>query len=143
MTPEELDNLVRIGELKPASITKMNISTLIHSGLSRLEDAKNDELGIESRFVLAYNAAHALSLSALWINGYSADKRYIVFQCLPHTLNLPIEQWRVLANAHDIRNLSEYEGSSEYDECLVESVIEVCDEMAARLSAIHKPNDKN
>ena len=124
-------------------MTKLNISTLIHSGLSRLEDAKNDKLGIESRFDLAYNAAHALSLSALWINGYSADKRYIVFQCLPHTLNLSSEQWRVLDNAHYIRNLSEYEGSSEYDECLVESVIEVCDEMAGRLSAIHKPNDRN
>ena len=143
MTRKELDNLVQIGELKPASITKLNISTLIQSGLDRLEDAKNGKLSIESRFDLAYNAAHALSLSALWINGYSADKRYIVIQCLPHTLNLSDEQWRVLDNAHHIRNLSEYEGSSEYDECLVESVIEVCDEMAARLSAIHKPNDRN
>ena len=69
--------------------------------------------------------------------------RYIVFQCLPHTLNLSNEQWRVLDNAHYIRNLSDYQGSSEFDECLVESVIEVCDEMAARLSAIHKPNDRN
>ena len=74
MTPEELDNLVRIGELKPASITNMNISTLIQSGLAYLEDAKNDKLGIESRFNLAFSAAYALSLSALWINGYSATQ---------------------------------------------------------------------
>lgn len=143
MTPEELDNLVRIGELKPASITKLNISTLIQSGLAYLEDAKNGKLGIESRFNLAFSAAYALSLSALWINGYSANSRYIVFQCLPHTLNLSNEQWRVLDNAHYIRNLSEYQGSSEFDECLVESVIEVCDEMVPRVSAIHKPNDRN
>lgn len=143
MTRKELDNLVQIGELKPASITKLNISNLIQSGLDRLEDAKNGKLSIESRFDLAYNAAHALSLSALWINGYSANSRYIVFQCLPHTLNLSNEQWRVLDNAHYIRNLSEYQGSSEFDECLVESVIEVCDEMVPRVSAIHKPNDRN
>ena len=79
MTRKELDNLVQIGELKQTSMTKLNISTLIQSGLARLEDAKNSKLGIESRFDLVYNAAHALSLSALWINGYSTDKRYIVF----------------------------------------------------------------
>lgn len=143
MTPEELDNLVRIGELKPASITKMNISTLIQSGLAYLEDAKNCKLGIESRFNLAFSAAYALSLSALWINGYSANKRYIVFECLLHTLNLSNEQWRALDIAHHIWIQSEYQGSWEIDKSLVESVIDVCDEMAAQLSAIHKPNDRN
>ena len=124
-------------------MTKRDISTLIHSGLTRLEDAKNGELSIESRFDLAYNAAHALSLSALWINGYSANSRYIVFQCLPHTLNLSNEEWRVLDKAHYVRNLSEYEGSLDFDECLVESVIQVCDAMATRLSAIRKLDGEN
>ena len=143
MTRKELDNLVQIGELKPASITKLNISTLIQSGLDRLEDAKKGKLSIESRFDLAYNSARALSLSALWINGYSADKRYIVFECLLHTLNLSNEQWRALDIAHHIWIQSEYQGSWEIDKSLVESVIDVCDEMAAQLSAIHKPNDRN
>ena len=141
MTRKELENLVQIGSLKPSSVAKKDISTLIQSGLARLEDAKNKKLRIDSRFDLAYNAAHALSLSALWINGYSADSRYIVFQCLPHTLDLSNGQRRVLDKAHHVQNVSEYDGRPEFDECLVESVVQVCDEIAARISAIPDKNE--
>ena len=63
--------------------------------LARLADAHNDALSLESRFDLAYNAAHALSLAALRRGGYRARHRYIVFQVLPHTLGLGPEVWRV------------------------------------------------
>jgi hypothetical protein len=43
---------------------------------------------LESRFDLAYGAAHALCLAALRHHGYRASKRYIVFQILPDTLGL-------------------------------------------------------
>jgi hypothetical protein len=43
---------------------------------------------MESRFDLAYNAAHALCLAALRWHGYRPTNRYIVFQGLPHTLGL-------------------------------------------------------
>lgn len=49
----------------------------------------NATLAIESRFDLAYNAAHALALAALRARGYRSDNRYVVFQALPHTLGLP------------------------------------------------------
>ena len=55
-------------------------------GRVRLRDAQNLELGVESRFDLAYNAAHAYSLAALRWHGYRSGNRYTVFQCLPHTL---------------------------------------------------------
>jgi hypothetical protein len=46
-------------------------------------------LSPEIRFDLAYNAAHALALAALRWNGYRLNNsRYIVFQALPHTLEL-------------------------------------------------------
>lgn len=141
MTRKEFDNLVQIGSLKPASATKKEISTLIQTGLDCLKDTKNKKLNIASRFVLAYNAAYALSLSALWINGYSAISRTIVFQCLPHTLDLSNGQWRVLDKAHHVQNVSEYDGRPEFDECLVESVVQVCDEIAARISAIPDKNE--
>lgn len=139
MTRKELENLVQIGSLKPASATKKEISTLIQSGLDCLNDAKNKKLDISSRFVLAYNAAHSLSRSALWINGYSGSNHTIVFQCLPQTLELSNEQWRVLEKAHHVQNVSEYEGSP--DECLVEAVVQVCDEVATRISAIPDENE--
>ena len=59
---------------------------LKQSGLAQLQDAVRPELSLESRFALAYNAAHALCLAALRWHGYRPNHRYIVFQVLPHTL---------------------------------------------------------
>ena len=62
MPHEQLDNLVRIGHLKSERSSEREVDGLIHSGLARLHDAKDKWLSIESRFDLAYNAAHAMSL---------------------------------------------------------------------------------
>lgn len=35
----------------------------MRSGLSRLDDAENETISLDSRFDLAYSAAHALSLA--------------------------------------------------------------------------------
>jgi len=64
------------------------IAGLLRTGRARLHDAKNTALALESRFDLAYNAAHALCLAALRRMGYRSGNRYIVFQVLPHTLGL-------------------------------------------------------
>ena len=77
---------------------------LVHSGMVRLADAENSANALESRFDLAYNAAHALCLAALRRAGYRSSNRYIVFQVLPHTLGLGPDVWRVLSKCHDMRN---------------------------------------
>jgi hypothetical protein len=76
-----LDNLVRIGQLKSEPPNRDEFAGLLRSGQLRLEDAANQALSIESRFDLAYNAAHALSLAALRWHGYRSENRYQVFQC--------------------------------------------------------------
>ena len=91
---------------------------------------------LESRFDLAYNAAHALSLGALRIAGYRADSRYMVFQCLKHTLDLPNEKWRILDQAHNKRNIAEYEGGVDITEALVEALIETANEVAKRVALL-------
>lgn len=48
---------------------------------------------------VVYNAAHALCLAALRWHGYRSGNRYIVFQLVPHTLDLGPAVWRVLAKA--------------------------------------------
>ena len=58
---------------------------LQRSGLARLADAANPANSQESRFDLAYNAAHALCLAALRWHGYRPANRFMVFQVLPHT----------------------------------------------------------
>lgn len=131
-----LDNLAGPGKplaAEPADTAE--IAGLLRSGRARLADACNETLSLESRFDLAYNAAHALCLAALRRQGYRARHRYIVFQALPHTLNLGPEVWRVLAKAHDLRNLAEYEGHVEVEETLVRGVIAACEAVMARIGA--------
>ena len=101
----------------------------------RLTDAKKEVNSLESRFDLAYNAAHALCLAALRRHGYRASNRYIVFQVLPHTLGLGPDVWRVLDKCHKLRNQSEYEGDLQVDARLVVDLIAACDAVAAALAA--------
>ena len=109
---------------------------LKRSGHARLQDALNSSLALESRFDLAYNAAHALCLAALRWKGYRSTNRYIVFQVLPHTLGLGPEVWRVLSKCHDIRNLGEYEGDLNVDERIVTDLVAACQVVAAKVDAL-------
>src|SRR5687768_9652545 len=94
-----LENLVGRG-LKIEPRDDGELAALMKSGEARLRDAENASLSPESRFDLAYNAAHAISLAALRLHGYRSDNRYLVFQSLVHTVGLPREKWRVLDAAH-------------------------------------------
>jgi hypothetical protein len=109
---------------------------LVHSGRVRLADAQKTDNALESRFDLAYNAAHALCLAALRRHGYRADNRYIVFQVLPHTLGLGPDVWRVLAKSHETRNRGEYEGDLNVDERLVADLISACKAVGKALDAL-------
>ena len=123
MSSVELDNLVGIGQLKTEPPGADELDGLMRSGEFRLEDAEREDLSFESRFDLAYNAAHALALYALRRMGYRPANRYIVFQTLKHTAGLEVGDWRVLAKAHERRNMAEYEGYLEHDGQLLIDVI--------------------
>lgn len=136
MASSPLDNLVRIGKLKAEPPAQAEFDGLVRSGLVRLRDAENAALSLESRFDLAYNAAHALSLAALRWHGYRSENRYLVFQSLTHTLSLEATQWRVLDQAHSKRNLAEYEGDLDVDDALVQALIRVARTVADRVAAL-------
>ena len=126
MTIENLENLARIDNgLKKEPPAAKEFAGLVQSGQRRLKDAQNASLSVESRFDLAYNAAHALALAALRWHGFRSESRYLVFQCLQHTLGLSNVQWRVLDQAHRKRNLAEYEGHMDVDDTLVDAMIRV------------------
>lgn len=129
-----LENLCGPG--KPLSHEPPDVNEyagLLKSGMARLADASNLTLSLESRFDLAYNAAHALSLAALRKQGYRSSNRYIVFQALQHTLDLGPEIWRVLAKAHEVRNMSEYEGLLNISQGLVDDLIKAAHKVATAL----------
>lgn len=136
MASTPLDNLVRIDKLKAEPPAQAEFDGLVRSGLVRLRDAENATLSLESRFDLAYNAAHALSLAALRWHGYRSENRYLVFQSLTHTLSLDAAQWRVLDQAHNKRNLAEYEGDLDVDDALVEALIRAAQTVAERVAAL-------
>src|SRR2546428_10001989 len=95
-----LENLCGPGQpLRKEPPDAKELAGLERSGLRRLADAEKQANSLESRFDLAYNAAHA--------------------QALPHTLGVGPEVWRVLARCHELRNGGEYEGDLYVGERLV------------------------
>lgn len=136
MTDDRLENLARIGKLKPQAPSRSEFDGLVTSGRHRYQDALRGDLSLESRFDLGYNAAHALALAALRWHGYRADSRYLVFQCLVHTLDLPSERWRVLDQAHRKRNLAEYEGHVDIDQALIDAMLRVIEDVIARIETL-------
>jgi hypothetical protein len=136
MVTPRLDNLVSIGKLKAEAPAAEELQGLLRSGRARLTDAENAALAIESRFDLAYNAAHALALAALRFHGYRSENRYIVFQALQDTVGLVPAHWRVLDDAHRKRNLAEYEGAVDLDGALVDSLIRITREVERRVTAL-------
>lgn len=119
-----LENLQRSGGLKAEPPDRKECDGLMRSARDRLKDANTPLLSFASRFDLAYNAVHAIALTALRLQGYRSDKRYLVFQCLIHTLGASKVQVRLLALCHERRNLAEYEGYMDEDEALLGQLIE-------------------
>jgi len=136
---QEFDNLVKIGQLKAEPGTRAEFDGLVNSARKRLADARSEVLSLESRFDLAYNAAHAFALAALRRRGYRPENRYIVFQVLPYTSGLDASVWRVLAKCHDQRNLAEYEGHSDIDEQLLIDLVRCATLLEAAVTALDPP----
>lgn len=61
-----------------------------------------------------------------------------MFQCLPETLGLKPEQWRVMALCHERRNVAEYEGLLEIEEKLISDLIQVAEVVLQKVTALGK-----
>ena len=62
-----------------------------------------------------------------------------MFQCLPHTLGLGPEHWRVLALCHDRRNAAEYSGEFDVDENLMAQLVKATDAVLKKVAALPLP----
>jgi len=137
MLDSSLENLSGPGRpLQKEPPDPKEFAGLRRSALARLVDSGKKSNSLESRFDLAYNAAHALCLAALRWHGYRSNQRYIVFQALPHTLGLGPEVWRILDKCHSVRNLGEYEGDLNVDERLVADLIAACEAVVKKLELL-------
>ena len=136
MSLPELDNLVRIGQLKVEPRNAQEVTRMLAMAQTSLSDAKLNKLSLEGRFTSSYNAAHAAALAALRWHGYRSENRYTVFQCLTHTLGWPANRWRVLDTAHQKRNLAEYEGYLEVEESTVAEMSALVQGLIADVQAL-------
>ncbi len=97
---------------------------MVSGARKRLADAGNESLSAESRFDLAYGAAHGFALAALRLKGYRSENRFAVFQALAHTVEgLDPTAIRIFGKSHNERNLAEYAGRTEVDERLLGELI--------------------
>jgi hypothetical protein len=134
---KELDNLVKTQVLKAEPYAEEEFKGLVTQASTKLADVQRGKLSDESRFELAYSAAHSFALAALRHKGYRPDrKRYIVFQALPHTLGFDAPEVRVLSKCHETRNLSEYEGQSEVDRRLLAELIVITVKLEAAVAKL-------
>lgn len=133
ISKDNLENLVRSGGLNKEPPDRKECEGLLRSAIDRLKDAHSPALSFASRFDLTYNAAHALALTALRLHGYRSDRRYLVFQCLVHTIDASKAQVRMFALCHERRNLAEYEGYMDVDAALLIDLLAATDNLMARV----------
>ncbi|MFK7795116.1 MAG: hypothetical protein AB8B89_07205 [Gammaproteobacteria bacterium] len=131
-----LDNLVKARKFKQEPPDQAEFNGLVSSAKRRLADAQVESLSEDSQFTLAYGAAHSLALAALRWHGYRSDNRYLVFQCLQHTLGIENSKWRVLDKCHKQRNLAEYEGHLEITPQLLGELIAISHDLLQKVEAL-------
>ena len=136
MTLEALDNLVKIRRLNKEPPDQNQFDGMVKSAKTRLLDIEATDLSEEGRFALAYGAAHSLALAALRWHGYRSDNRYMVFQCLQHTVGLESAKWRVLDKCHNLRNQAEYEGILDIPQQLLEELIDITNELVVLVEVL-------
>ncbi len=140
MSKSELENLVRINQLKREPPTRAEFGGMVKGAKMRLADAQNEDLSPESRFDLAYGAAHGFALAALRQKGYRSENRFTVFQALVHTVDgLDPTAVRIFAKSHNERNLAEYEGRTEVDEQLLKELIRHTIDLQKAVNALDPP----
>jgi hypothetical protein len=137
-----LENLARAKQFNAEPPAAEQISRLLASAEAQLRDSRNAALSGPSRFMLAYNAAHALALAALRAAGYrpsSAGHRKIIFQALAATADAPPELWLALDKYHDRRNASEYEGAPPASTVEAEDLVRLTGDLHRLVLARVKP----
>ena len=139
MGKQELDNLVKIERLKVESPTRSEYAGMVTAARKRLVDAHNEDLDPDSRFDLAYGAAHRLALAALRREGYRSENRITVFQTLAHTLGTGRAHIQTFLKAHNERNLAEYQGRMEIDAELLADLLRSTKALETEVGKLEPP----
>ena len=126
-----LDNLLRIGKLRPHVADKVEIGRLLAAAERALADAAVADVSADTRLDAAYRAIMQAALVAMLANGYrpvtsEAGHHQLLIQALPKTAGIYPDRVRVLDAYRAARNQSDYRGvpvsDSVVDECREDAV---------------------
>jgi hypothetical protein len=122
-----LDNLLRIGKLKPHIADKAEIERLLAAAERALQDAGLQGLSTDSRLDLAYRAIMQAALIAMLVNNFrpatsEPGHHQLLIQALPKTIGLPADRVPVLEGFRATRNMSDYRGVSVSDTVTLECI---------------------
>lgn len=110
-----LENLIKIGRLKPHSASKEDASKLLTAARRNLQETGIPGLSPETRFDLAYKAVMQCGLLALMAHGCRPSTNEpghhaTIIQTLPLTIGLYNEPMIVLDKMRRMRNANDYSG---------------------------------
>lgn len=116
-----LENLTKIGRLKPHSASKEDVAKLLAAARRNLQETTIPGLSPETRFDLAYKAVMQCGLLALMANGYRPSTNEpghhtTIIQTLPLTIGLDNELMIVLDKMRRTRNVNDYSGDTVSEE---------------------------
>lgn len=125
-----LQNLLKIGRLKPHAPTSQEIQRLLLAAKRNLADARIEGISDETRFDAAYKAIMQMALVAMMASGYRPSSNepghhQTMIQSLPLTLGVPNETWMILDALRRKRNATDYLGDpiepEAFTECLAQA----------------------
>lgn len=139
MGRQELDNLVRTGNLKAETASRSEFEGMVKSARRGLADAQNESIATDSQFDLAVEAAHKFALATLRREGFRSENRVTVFQALVHTLAISAADLQIFLKAHNERNLAAYEGRVDISEKLLADLIGATKRLEAAVGKLSPP----
>ena len=116
-----LENLTKIGRLKPYSASKEDAAKLLAAAHRNLKETRIPGLSPETRFDLAYKTVMQCGLLALMANGCRPSTNEpghhaTIIQTVPLTIGLESERMIVLDKMRRTRNVNDYSGDTVSEE---------------------------
>ena len=131
-----LQNLSRIGRLKPHEATPEEVQRLLAAIKRNIADASVNAISEETRFDAAYKAVMQCALVALMAAGFRPSTsepghHQTMLQSLPLTLGVAQDAWVVLDALRRQRNANDYTGQP-----ITHEVVAECLAQARQLNAL-------
>ncbi len=131
-----LENLIGKG-LQSEPSDKEEIQRLRRKIETKLDDAANTQISLDSRFDIAYEALLQIGLTALRANGLRPNSRgghhAMALQTLDSTIGYPRDKLRLLDRFRHMRSAGLYDGSFEPSAAEVRSLLDEVSKLKAHL----------